>query len=390
MQQTLIRIPREEFPRRWEKVRKVMEENELDIILAYSDDRATYGNAYARYYADLATHFEPALVMFTPGGSPVILTGPETDGYAKERSVIRDIRVLEELSAEDEDYPYSIVEPLEQIIRQYSQSVPRRIGLAGKVHMGAELYEALIKACPTAEVLDADRLLAPMRGIKSAAEIAVIRRAYEIVNAGMHAALEAVQPGVTEREVAAQAEYVMRKEGCEGYGIDPIVASGPNAKHVLARTTTRQIGENDVVVITLAPRYEGYHGACGRTVLLGKTGEREEAAVKALIEAQTVCQSNLTPGRIGSQVEGLGRKIMAEAGYEKNFMYSGLHSVGVIEFEPPILGPSSDTIIEKNMVISVDIPLFEADIPGMRMEDGYLIGESTAEKLTDSPQWIQK
>lgn len=390
MQDELIRIPRTEYPQRWEKVQAVMRERKLDIILAYSDDRATYGNAYARYYTDFQTHFEPVLVMFVPDREPLILTGPETDGYAGERAAVREIKVLAELAAEDEDYPFSKVETLKEIIRQYAGKEPERIGLAAKVYMGAELYEALLRAYPDAELVDTDQLLAPLRGIKSQSEIAVICRAYEIANAGMQAAIAAVRPGITERKIAAEAEYVMRKMGCEGYGIDPIVSSGPNAAHVLGRTTTRVIEENDIVVITLAPRYEGYHGACGRTVLVGNPGEKAEKAVKAMIRAQNLCAENLVPGNIGSRVEEMGRQVMKEAGYEKNFMYSGLHSVGVIEFEPPIFGPSSSTVIEKDMVISIDIPLFEADVSGMRMEDGYLITEAGARKLTDSPQWIQK
>lgn len=390
MQEELIRIPRTEFTKRWEKVQALMQEQKLDIILAYSDDRATYGNAYARYYTDLQTHFEPVVVMFAAGIPPVILTGPETDGYAKERAVVQEIRVLSELAAEDEDYPFSKVEALGQIVREYIGKEPKRIGLAPKVLMGAELYEAVLKAFPDAEFVDVDKALASLRGVKSQGEIAVISKAYEIANAGMHAAIEAVRPGVTEREVAAEAEYVMRKMGCEGYGIDPIVSSGPNTYHVLARTTTRVIEENDVVVITLAPRYEGYHGACGRTILMGNPGDKAEQAVKAMIKAQNICADNLIPGRVGSQVEEMGRQVMKEAGYEKNFMYSGLHSVGVIEFEPPILGPSSSTVIQKDMVISVDIPLFEADVQGMRMEDGYLITETGCKRLTDCPQWIRK
>mgnify|MGYP002266614092 FL=1 len=109
-----------------------------------------------------------------------------------------------------------------------------------------------------------------------------------------------------------------------------------------------------------------------------------------MIKAQNLCAENLIPGKIGSCVEAIGRQVIKEAGYEKNFMYSGLHSVGVIEFEPPIFGPSSRTVIEKDMIISVDIPLFESDVSGMRMEDGYLITDTGARKLTDSPQWIQK
>lgn len=390
MQQEAVRIPREEYPRRWEKVQKIMKDNQLDVILAYSDDRATHGNAYARYFADLPTHFENVLVLFLAGCDPVILTGPETEGYAKEISAIQNIKVLAEFSAEDEDYPFSVVEPLEQIVKQLVQKAPERVGLAGKLYMGAELYEAVENAFRPANLVDADKLLEPVRGLKSQAEIAVIRRAYAIVNAGMKAAIEAIRPGITEREIAAEAEYVMRKMGCEGYGIDPIVASGPNTKHILARTTNRKIEDNDVVIVTLAPRYEGYHGACGRTILVGSPGDKALAAVEASIRAQQICAENLIPGNIGSQVEAMGRQVMKEAGYEKNFMYSGLHSIGVIEFEPPILGPSSSAAIEKDMVISIDIPLFEADIPGMRFEDGYLIVENGMEKLTDVPLFIQK
>ena len=86
----------------------------------------------------------------------------------------------------------------------------------------------------------------------------------------------------------------------------------------------------------------------------------------------------------------MGRAVMQRAGYGENFLYSGLHSVGVIEFEPPILGPSSSTVIEKDMVISIDIPLFEAPIPGVRVEDGYLITQEGNIRLTNEPWFIRK
>ncbi len=388
--QDYIRIPREEFPLRWEKVKEVMKANELDVILAYSDDRATHGNAYARYYSDLPTHFEPVIIMFMQEADPIILTGPETDGYAQEVGVIQDVCVLQEMAPEDEDYPFSVIEPFAEVLKKRVPHAINKIGMAGKVYMGAELYESIMAACDGIEFVDADRLIGALRGIKSEAEIAVIRRAYEITNLGMRAAIDAIKPGVTEREVAAEAEYVMRKNGAEGFGIDTMISSGPNTRHIISRTTNRVIQENDVVVVTVAPRYEGYHGACGRPVFLGTPDEKDWAAAEAMAKAQETCAKNLLVGNVGCEVEAMGREIMKEAGYEKNFMYSGLHSIGVIEFEPPILGPSSDTVIEKDMVISIDIPLYEAEINGMRVEDGYLITEKGPLRLTDTPYLIKK
>lgn len=383
-------IPREEYPQRWQKVQKVLEEQKLDMILAYADDRATYGTAYGRYFADMPVHFENVLVMFARDREPVLLVGPETDGYAQLRSTIRDIRVLAEFSAEDEDYPFSTVIPLKEIVKDVVGESVRHVGLAAKVHMSATLYEAIQAALPGVEFVEADKPLEEIRGIKTEAEIEVIRYAYKIADLGMQAAIDAIRPGVTEREVAAEAEYAMRKAGCEGYGIDPMVASGKNTDHIIARTTFRTIQEGDVVCVTLAPRYEGYHGACARTILVGEQDERFMKALDASIKAQETCGANLIAGNVGSEVEQMGRDIMEEAGFGKNFMYSGLHSVGVTEFEPPILGPSSKTVIQNNMVISVDIPLYEADIHGFRTESGYLIKDGKSEILTKIPYRIQK
>ena len=390
MTKNLPRIPRDEYRTRWERVQEVLRAENLDILLVYSDDRFTYGTAYARYYGDLPVAFEPVLILFVPGCDPALLVGPETDGYAREVSAFTDICILREFAAENEDYPFSKMVSLREAADARADRDIRRIGIGGKSIIGADILDTVRSAYPDAETIGVDAVLEPLRGIKSQAEIGVIRYAYHLVNLGMEAAVNAIRPGVTEREVAAEAEYVMRKNGSDGTGIDTMVVSGPNTKHIIGRTTDRVIRENDMVVVTLAPRYEGYHAACGRVVFLGKQDPAQLAAVRAQINAQNTCGSNLIPGRLGSEVEAMGRRIMTDAGYGENFLYSGLHSVGVIEFEPPILGPSSETVIAENMIISVDIPLYEADVNGSRIEDGYLITKDGPVRLTTAEQWIEK
>lgn len=266
----------------------------------------------------------------------------------------------------------------------------KRVGLAAKVHMSATLYESVLAALPGAEYVQVDEDMTVIRGVKTEAEKEVIRYAYKIADIGMKAAIEAIKPGMTEREVAAEAEYAMRKAGAEGYGIDPMVVSGENMKHIIARTTFRKIEGNEAVCITLAPRYEGYHGALARVILLGDVDETFVKAMEAAIHAQEVCSKELLVGKMGSKIEKMGRDIMTEAGYGPNFMYSGIHSVGVTEFEPPILGPSSTTLLEKDMVVSIDIPMFESEVPGFRVETGYMITDGEPEVLTDVPYIIRK
>ena len=182
----------------------------------------------------------------------------------------------------------------------------------------------------------------------------------------------------------------MRRAGAEGTGIDTIVASGPNSRPILARSTFRRIEPDDLVLLTVAPRYEGYHAAIGRVVLVGDPGPEVRRALDTAIRAQRAAAAALRPGREGRQVEAVGRGIVADAGLGQYFLYSGLHSVGVIEFEPPIFGPSSPATLEENMVISIDIPMFNAPWGGLRIEDGYVITATGAEPLNRTPYEIQK
>jgi Xaa-Pro aminopeptidase len=253
--------------------------------------------------------------------------------------------------------------------------------------MGADFLFAMQAALPQCEWVDVESAMCNLRARKSRAEIAVIRYAYQIAEAGLAAAVAAIREGATEREVAAEAETAMRRMGAEGTGIDTIVASGPNSRPILGRSTFRPIQRDDLVLLTVAPRYEGYHAAIGRPFLVGAPGDGIVRAVEAACRAQEACSRSLRPGVEGREVEAVGRRIVEEAGLGRYFLYSGVrvHSVGVIEFEPPIFGPSNDAKLERDMVISVDIPLFNTPWGGLRIEDGYLITESSAEKLNQTP-----
>lgn len=391
-QAALPTIPVSEYPERWGKVQAMMDAQGLDFLIAYADDRATFGPAHARWLANFPVHFEPACVLMPAQGTPVMLVGPESDEYARLVGQIADVRVLREFTHPNEDYPYSRIQPLSAIMAELGRGVPaaKRVGLGGRGLIGADLMAALRAALPDVEWVDVEDALCDLRAQKSPAEIAVIRYAYKIAEAGFQAAVDTIRPGVTERAVAAEIEAAMRRAGAEGTGIDTIVASGPNTRPILARTAFRPIGVNDLVLLTIAPRYEGYHAAIGRVVLVGNPGEEIQRALDVAIRAQQACCAALRPGIEGRAVEAIGRKVVTEGHLGQYFLYSGVHSVGVIEFEPPIFGPSSPATLKEDMVISIDIPMFNTPWGGLRVESGYLIAANGAELLHHTPYWIQK
>lgn len=380
-------IAADEFLQRWAGVQQMMQAHALDLLIAYADDRAVFGPAHARWLANFPVHFEPCCILIAREGPPVLLCGPESDQYALAVGQVSDVRILRELTHPDEDYPFSHIEGLDAVVASLvpEREAVRRVGLAGRVLVGADLLAAFQRALPGAAWVDAEGWMCGLRAVKSPAEIAVMRHAYRIAQQGLDAAVAAIRPGVTERAVAAEAEAAMRRAGAEGTGIDTIVAAGPHTRPILARSTFRPIAENDLVLLTVAPRYEGYHAAIGRPVFVGDPGAAARHARAAATRAQEACALALRPGIEGRQVEAVGRRIMEEAGLGDAFLYSGVHSVGVIEFEPPIFGPSSPAWLEPGMVISVDIPVFNAPWGGLRVEDGYLITGDGCERLNSTP-----
>lgn len=380
-------IPPEEFAGRWRRVQSLMQAEGLDLLFAFGNDRAVFGPAHVRWLADVPVHFEPMAVLVPPAGDPVLVCGPESDQYALRVGRVRDVRVLREFTHPDEDYPFSRIETLAGIVAGLigSTGSVRRLGIAGQGLLDIATAAALEAALPGATWVDVEGAMCGLRARKSAAEIAVIRHAYRLARAGLDAAAAAIHPGATESAVAAEAEAAMRRAGAEGTGIDTIVASGPNARPILGRATFREIGRDDLVVLTMAPRYQGYHGAIGRPVLVGEPGHEARAALDAARRAQDACAALIRPGIEGRAVEAAGRRVMEAAGFGPNFLYSGIHSVGVIEFEPPIFGPSSTATLEEGMVISVDIPVFNAPWGGLRLEDGFLVTATGGERLDDAP-----
>lgn len=370
-------IPRSEYPERWHRVQAALQQAGLDLLIAYADDHAVAGPAHTRWLFNFAPHFEPACALIPALGDPVLLTGPESVEYAQAAAVAIDVRCVKEFTHPDEEYLYTTITTMEAVLADFARQAERpirRVGLAGLELMPYKFYRALESHFGAPQMADAENLLIDLRKVKSPAEQAVIAYAYRIAEAGMAACLSAVAEGRTERELAAAAEHVMRNMGSEGMGIDTIVAAGREHNYpILARTTLRKVVRNDLVLFTIAPRYEGYHGAIGRPVVVGQPEPAVRTAMEAAIAAQQAGRAAVRPGAVGRDVETAARAVLRDYGLEQHFVYSGVHSVGVVEFEPPILTSASTEVLQPGMVLSIDIPIFFAPWGGLRYEDGFLV-----------------
>ena len=165
----------------------------------------------------------------------------------------------------------------------------------------------------------------------------------------------------------------MRRAGAEGFGIDTMVASGvDNTAPILARSTFRVIGADDLVAVTIAPRYEGYHAALARAFLF-RPNSHVEKAIETARNGQRAAVEHMIVGTEGRVCAQALRDVLEGAGTGADLPYVPVHSVGLIEFEPPIFLSSSDVRIQDGMALSVDAALFHGPWGGLRLEDGFSI-----------------
>ncbi|HEY8311532.1 MAG TPA: M24 family metallopeptidase, partial [Gemmatimonadaceae bacterium] len=195
---------------------------------------------------------------------------------------------------------------------------------------GVMFVRSLIARHPGLVVKDAHPFVNDLRAHKSAAEIALLRRAAQISSDGHRAVLVAPEPH-HEYEIQAELEHVFMKEGGARTAYGSIVGSGRHGTqlhYMLDRDTARA---GDLVVIDAATEYNGYAADVTRTIpVSGKYTSDQRILYQLVRNAQAAAERNSKPGMLAAAAQDSAIAIRA----------TGLAKLGLIEsvdatFDPP-------------------------------------------------------
>ena len=237
----------------------------------------------------------------------------------------------------------------------------------------------------TAEIDDSDALsiaIDALRIVKTQDEIDKIIKAQRIAEAAFEDVLNFIRPGVTEREVGLHLDYYMLSHGAEALSFDTIAVSGPNTSLCHGVPTDRPVKEGEFVLMDYGATYDGYHSDMTRTVCVGKPTEKMEKVYAIVLDAQLKALAAIKPGALGSDIDGIARKVITDAGYGDAFGHSLGHGVGMNIHETPNAGPSSKHVFRENMIVTVEPGIYLPDEFGVRIEDFVIIRENGCENMT--------
>jgi Xaa-Pro aminopeptidase len=245
------------------------------------------------------------------------------------------------------------------------------------------------------KVADCSHILSELRMVKDTTEIEAICRAAQVADAGMAAAIEAIEPGVTESQVAAEAEYAMRQAGADEF-YRTYVASGPRTNIAHGLPTQRRLQPNDLVMVDIHPVVSGYSADMCRTVCAGEPSAEQQTAYDLFLKAQQATIAKVRAGVGMVQLEQTIHGILRDGGHGQHIFGPPIHGLG-IEFEeaplPPghafFHGEKEPPPLAANTVITIGNCGLYTGPWGVRVEDTLVAGADGPDVLTLTPGGCQ-
>ena len=241
-----------------------------------------------------------------------------------------------------------------------------------------------------ARVRLASALLGPLRRIKDAEEIDILRAAGRITEAAYAAALPRLKHGMTTLDLITEVNYQLKRHGATGPSfVTSFYNMGPNFPFDFSnREAVLQIPLEPPVSVSFdfGAAYQDYCYDYGRSVFFGAP-DAEYRRVHALVmEAQAAGIAALREGSSAESADAAARAVIEAGGYGAAFRHRLGHGIGMDVHEAPFLTRGDATLLQEGMCFTVEPSIFLPHRLGARVEDVVVVRPAGGEPLTAGHQ----
>jgi Xaa-Pro aminopeptidase len=340
----------------------------------------------ARLGSELAQHKVEALLItalpnvrylsgFTGSNGTVLLTG--------ERAVLfTDPRYQTQAPLEcDCDVKIAKGPVLAEALKLLKKLGVKRVGFE-RNRASFETYDYLKREATGVKLAGLPGLVERLRMVKSPVEIATIKASVELNSAALEQALATFRPGTTEIDMAAEIEYRMRRLGADGPAFETIVASGSRSALPHAHPTATAAANDQLLLIDMGAFVAGYASDMTRTFAVGRISSKAKRIYRAVLESQLAAIDSVKAGIPASSVDRAARSVLRRHGFEKMFIHSTGHGLGLEIHEGPRIGRKEATRLEAGMAITIEPGVYIEGFGGVRIEDTVVVTDTGCQVLT--------
>lgn len=370
-------FPEAEFKTRQDRARAAIAAAGYEALIVTTPENIYWltGRQTAGYFA-----FQ-ALIMPVEGAATLLVRQLELVGSIA-NSWLDDIAVYQ-----DGDEPASA---LAQLLRERGVKRPA-IERAGWF-LSPVLAEKIAKQTGVEAMPDGSAILAPLRIVKSPAELSAIRLAATYAQAGLVAGISACAAGTDENAVAAAMLDAATRAGSEVMAMEPLVSSGRRSGLPHMTWRRRRLETGDPVFLELAGSHARYHAALMRTVWIGGPPVEARRMMDCSLTALDAALAEVKPGAPCSAPHEAAQRVIDQAGYTAAFRKRIGYSMGVA-FAPDwgeggILSLFSgvDRVIEPGMVFHLPATLRSYGVWTVGASETVIVTENGAEPLSNLPR----
>lgn len=262
---------------------------------------------------------------------------------------------------------------------------PRRVGFEADYVSVSELEAFKEAAGDGVELVPVSGALEDIRITKDPLELERLRWVARIAADAFTTLIQSgeLAVGRTERDVAADLELHMRRNGAERTSFDTIVASGTNSALPHHTAGERIIKPGDIVTLDFGAFAAGFNSDMTRTVVMGQTDSFAKEIFDLVHRAQAAGIAAATAGTSLSDVDAAAREVIEDAGMGEYFVHSTGHGVGLEVHEAPYASTTGKGVLKPDMTLTIEPGVYVPNKGGVRIEDTLVITEGDPEIITN-------
>lgn len=234
------------------------------------------------------------------------------------------------------------------------------------------------------EILSAGSMVEKLRIIKDSYEMDCIRRAEAVGDEAFTFLTGFVKEGMSEKEIAFELEYFMRRKGAQGLSFDSIVVSGSRSSMPHGMPSDKKIEKGDFITFDFGCIVDGYCSDMTRNLIIGEPTAEQKKVYNVVKEAQQTALEAVAAEKKASDIDTIARDIIKYYGYGEYFGHGLGHGVGLEIHEAPTLNPGGAELLKPGMAITIEPGIYLPGSFGVRIEDLVLVTETGCEVLSSS------
>lgn len=217
--------------------------------------------------------------------------------------------------------------------------------------------------------------------IKTETEVRLIQKASKIAFDAMDWALGQLQPGMTERQLAAMYVYrLSHYDATEGF--ETIVCFGPNGSRNHHQPSERKLANNDVLLLDFGANYNGYISDMTRCFAVGTPSDFYCRVYQTVARAQKAAIAAVRAGVRVCDVDAAARQVI-EAAHLPAYGHGTGHGLGLQVHEmPSVSGLDRKTRLQAGQVITIEPGVYLPGKFGIRLEDDILVTDTNGKILS--------